>query len=280
MKLAATVVLSLTAGAAAFAPASMHSSLSQLKMSEEPEAVAAPDADAVAVPVPVPAGPTARQTLEDIATASNPTINFYDPLSLADANFWDQGNEATIGFLRHAEIKHSRVAMAAFVGYCVQSNWHWPWAMTTEGMPFPAVEIGPEAQWDAVPQTAKWQIFTVIASLELWDEANGGLDGGIHYMRGRQPGKYPSFQFFRDNVHFVLDLYDPFNFFGKMSQEQKDKRLIMEINNGRLAMIGIFGFLAADAVPGSVPSLNAIAQPYDGNIMAPFQGDFSLFGGF
>jgi len=275
MKLAATVILSLTTGAAAFAPARIHSTSTHMKMSEEPEA----PAEAAAAATAVPAGPTGRQILEDIAIASNPTINFYDPLSLADGNFWDQGNEATIGFLRHAEIKHSRVAMAAFVGFCVQSNWHWPWSMTTDGTPFPAVEIGPEAQWDAVPQTAKWQIFTVIGALELWDEANGGLDGGQHYMRGRTPGKYPSFQFFRDNVHWVLDLYDPFNLFKKMSQEQKDKRLIMEINNGRLAMIGIFGFLAADAVPGSVPALNSFAQPYDGNIMAPFQSDFSLFGG-
>jgi len=273
MKLAATIILSLTAGAAAFAPASIHLPSSRLMSSEDENAVVAGDAE-VAV-----AGPSARQTLEDIATSSNPTIKFYDPLSLADANFWEQGNEATIGFLRHAEIKHSRVAMAAFVGYCVQSNWHWPWSMTTDGTPFPAVEIGPEAQWDAVPQTAKWQIFTVIGALELWDEANGGLDGGEHYMRGRTPGKYPSFQFFRDNVHWVLDLYDPFNLFKKMDQEKKDRRLIMEINNGRLAMIGIFGFLAADAVPGSVPALNTIALPYSGNIMAPFETNFSLFGG-
>lgn len=273
MKLAATIILSLTVGAAAFAPASIHLPSSRLMSSEDENAVVAGDAEVAVV------GPSARQALEDIATASNPTIKFYDPLSLADANFWEQGNEATIGFLRHAEIKHSRVAMAAFVGYCVQSNWHWPWSMTTDGTPFPAVDIGPEAQWDAVPQTAKWQIFTVIGALELWDEANGGLDGGKHYMRGRTPGKYPSFQFFRDNVHWVLDLYDPFNLSKKMAQEKKDRRLIMEINNGRLAMIGIFGFMAADAVPGSVPALNNIAIPYSGNIMAPFETNFSLFGG-
>jgi len=168
--------------------------------------------------------------------------------------------------------------MAAFVGYCVQSNWHWPWAMTQAGDPFPSTDLGPEAQWDAIPSAAKWQIFTIIAALELWDEADGGADDPSHYMRGRQVGKYPTFQLFRDNVHWVLDLYDPFNLTKKMSQEKKDKRLIMEINNGRLAMIGIFGFMAADAVPGSVPALNSFATPYDGSIMAPFSGDFTLFG--
>jgi hypothetical protein len=271
MKLAATLILSLAAGTAAFSPVNTHSLSTQLRMSDEAAPAEATD---------TPAGPTGMEILEDIAQRSNPTINYWDPLSLAEANFWDEGNEATIGFLRHAEIKHARVAMAAFVGYCVQSNFHWPWAMTTSGMPFPETSIGPEAQWDAIPGAAKWQIFTVIAALELWDEANGGLDDGLHYMRGRTPGKYPSFQFFRENVHPVLDLYDPFGLFKKMSQEQKDKRLIMEINNGRLAMIGIFGFMAADAVPGSVPALSSLGLvPYEGNIMAPFSSDFSVFGG-
>jgi hypothetical protein len=208
----------------------------------------------------------------------NPTIGYWDPLSLADADFWEQGSDATIGFLRQAEIKHGRVAMAAFVGYCVQSNFVFPWANTLAGDPFPGTDLSPEQQWDALPGPARWQIIFVIGLLELWDECGGGGDNARkHYMRGGRPGDYPTFQNFRDDVHFVLDLYDPFGFSKKMSAEKKERRLLMEINNGRLAMLGIFGFLSADKVAGSVPSLNDIAIPYDGNVMAPFIADGSFF---
>jgi len=271
MKLTTAIVSSLTAGATAFAPTQSHKSFSQLKMSEEPAAAAA-------TPAATPAATTPLSDLEALAAQQNNIVKYYDPLSLAERDFWDQGNEATIGFLRQAEIKHGRIAMAAFVGYCVQSNFVWPWDMTSAGDKFPSVDLSPEDQWDALPLAGKLQIFTVIAALELWDESDGTgtPEERTHYMRGRQPGKYPSFQNFRDLVHWVPDLYDPFNLFKKMSQEKKDKRLNMEINNGRLAMIGIFGFMAADNVAGSVPALNDIAQPYSGQIMVPFSNDFSI----
>lgn len=218
-----------------------------------------------------------KADLEDIAEKANPVIKFYDPLNLADKDLWGSGNEATIGFLRHSEIKHGRIAMFAFVGYCVQSNFVFPWPQTLAGDPHPAASLGPEAQWDAIPLGAKWQIFAAISMLELWDECGGG--GALpHYMKGRQPGKYPSFQLFRDNVHPVLDLYDPFGLNKDMDAETKDRRLISELNNGRLAMLGIFGFLCADKIPGSVPLLAPIAKEYSGNPMIPFEGHFSFFG--
>ncbi|GMI04797.1 hypothetical protein TrRE_jg8007 [Triparma retinervis] len=186
-------------------------------------------------------------------------------------------NEATIGFLRHAEIKHGRVAMFAFVGYCVQSNVHWPWPMTTAGDSFPSTDLSPEAQWDAIPEAAKWQILIVISFLELWGEQSGA-DGVKHYMRGGQPGKFPSFDLFRQTVHPVpFNLFDPFGLSKNRSAEKKEKGLITELNNGRLAQIGIMGFLAADKVPGSVPALNGIAIPYDGDVMAPFTAHYHLF---
>jgi len=221
--------------------------------------------------------------LKSIGKKLNPIVGYFDPLGLSQREFWSSSNEATIGFLRHAEIKHGRVAMAAFVGYWVQSNWHWPWAMSLDGSPFPSIDLSPEAQWDAMPTNAKVQIFVVIALLEWWDEIGGNLlnedtQNFPHYMKGRLPGKYPSFENFRKLVHWIPDLYDPGNLSKNMSEEKKAKGRITEINNGRLAMIGIMGFLAADKVPGAVPVLKGIAQSYDGNVMVPFSNDFSFFG--
>jgi len=62
----------------------------------------------------------------------------------------------------------------------------------------------------------------------------------------------------------------PFGFTAKMSPEKKAKSLIAEINNGRLAMLGIMGFMAESKVPGSVPALGGLIKPYAGEVMAPF----------
>merc|ERR1719377_47877 len=84
----------------------------------------------------VPSEPDAG--LNKLAIAANPVVKFYDPIGLSEQNFWGDTNEATIGFLRHAEIKHGRVAMAAFVGYCAQANGvRWPTKMTFEGASWP-----------------------------------------------------------------------------------------------------------------------------------------------
>ena len=64
-----------------------------------------------------------------------------------------------------------------------------------------------------------------------------------------------------------------------MSAEAKERRLRAEINNGRLAMLGIFGFLSAQTVPGSVPALADIVKPYSGEVMAPFEANVCTDGG-
>ena len=70
-------------------------------------------------------------------------------------------------------------------------------------------------------------------------------------------------------------MFDPFGFTKKMSPERKEKALVAEINNGRLAQIGIIAFLSEGKVPGSVPFLKGVIPPMDYDVMAPFYLDFS-----
>ena len=84
-----------------------------------------------------------------------------DPLSILDQS--EDNLQETIGWFRHAEIKHGRVAMAAFVGYCVQANGvYFPWKLTGGPNPVMHADISaagsPADQWDALPFEAKCQI--------------------------------------------------------------------------------------------------------------------------
>jgi hypothetical protein len=204
--------------------------------------------------------------LKSDAMKLNPLVGYFDPLKLSEGDFWDQGNEATIGFLRHAEIKHGRVAMAGFVGYCLHENGiHFPWKPFDagyEGLSAPAI-------WDNLPQAARLQILLTIGFFEFWSESSYILkqDGQTHYMRGGKPGFFPSFKELPHPVPWSL--FDPFGFTKKLSDEKKAKKLLAEVNNGRLAMIGLMSLLSAAKVPGSIPLLAGLIKPYDGNEMAP-----------
>ena len=86
--------------------------------------------------------------------------------------------------------------------------------------------------------------------LELWGESGAEED---HRMGGK-PGYVPP----RVNnekmelPHPVpLNLYDPFGWSSKKTDEQKADGLIKEINNGRLAMIAMAGMVSQELVTTS-----------------------------
>lgn len=245
MKLAILAVLS--ASASAFAPLVTHKSSTALYEN--------------------------KADLEALAKTSNPAIGFWDPWGLADQEFWGETNDATIGWIRESELKHGRIAMFAFVGYCVHANGiTWPWNMQLDGTPFPKVASAPEA-WDAISEEARLQIILFIGFLEYWNEACRGP--GNHYMRNGRPGDFPDF-----DASIIpggaLNLFDPTGNSKKLTAEQKQKGLIKELNNGRLAMIGIFGFLAEGKIEGSVPLLKGVIPHYDGDVMAPLANSVFL----
>jgi len=201
-----------------------------------------------------------KADLEVLATELNPAVRFWDPLNLASSGLYGLDEVESIRFLREAEIKHGRVAMAAFVGHVVQMNYVFPWKLTTAGDMMPGTDLSPPAQWDALPFAAKAQIIAFVGFLEWFNYVN----------RTDKIGEFPSFQ--GKLPHPVpYDLFNPFGQYKNRSPAKNQKSLLAEINNGRLAMIGIFAFVTAETVPGSVPLLTDIVKPYSGDYWAPFQ---------
>ena len=234
--------------------------------------------------------------MEALSKKLNPALGFWDPLALvdmgSDEGFFDKS--AAIGFLRQAELKHGRIAMAAFVGYLVQANGiHFPWDLTTSGISFGDISAagGPADQWDALPTNSKLSIIGAIGFLEWFGENKYALaqSGETHYMRGGKPGFYPSFKKGGIPHPVPFDLFDPFGLAAKLTPERKEKALLAEINNGRLAMIGIMGVISASKGL-IVPGLDSLPiTPYSGEVMGalsktdaalPFVSDMLNFPGF
>jgi len=165
-------------------------------------------------------------------------IKAFDPLQLASC-----GSDETLNWFRAAELKHSRVAMLAVTGYLVQAaGYHWP-GMISDDLSFAQLSgLKPFDAWDQTPDNIKsWILFFAFCT-ELATESDAGRRGGQHYMKG---GKSPE---------VVFPKFD----FSNVDAETMVVKRSRELNNGRLAMIGIISFIAANNIPGSVPALSGL----------------------
>jgi len=162
----------------------------------------------------------------------------------------------------------------AFVGFLVQSaGVHFPWNIDSQtSFADIAAAGGPMDQWDALSSSAKWQIFSFIFLMEAISESSyaQAQSGNAHYMKGGKPGVMPSLKSI--SPHPVpLDYFDPFGLSKKASPERKEQGLLAEINNGRFAMIGIFGCVSASKGL-IVPGLDSLPiTPYAGEYMEPMK---------
>jgi hypothetical protein len=178
-------------------------------------------------------------TREEILSEPN-NIEFgkiWDPLGLAEL-----GGDETIAWFRHAEVKHGRVAMAAFVGWTAVAGagFRFPGELA-HGTTFDSLPSKGLEAWDAVPGWGKAQMLLFAGLIEFHDELFYSRRG-THYMRGGIPGK-----------NMVPGLYDPFNLSSRKSEADLARGRNVEIKNGRLAMIGIAGVYFANVIDGSVP---------------------------
>lgn len=176
MKIASVLVLAAAGSAAAFVP---HAVLTRsVKLSLSDEAV-----EAEAAPAPVAS--TGCISKAEILSSPN-TIEFqrvWDPLNLADL-----GSDETLAWFRHSEIKHGRVAMAAFVGWwAVGSGLRWPGELAY-GLDYSSIPSKGLEAWDAVPGYGKAQMLLFIGFLE-WGDEYFFSKNGEHYLRGGTPGK-------------------------------------------------------------------------------------------
>ncbi|GMI27513.1 hypothetical protein TrCOL_g2304 [Triparma columacea] len=234
------VIITLLATSVAFTPTSFVSRTTRLSSDAAP----AEDAPAEAAPA-APTTPAYKCiTKAEIMSEPN-TIEFggvWDPLGLAEL-----GSDETLAWFRHAEVKHGRVAMAAFTGWAVVgAGLTLPGDLTREGLHFADIPKAGLAAWDAVPGIGKVQMLIFAGLVEFHDEIFAAksekFGGDGHYLRGGVPGR-----------NAVPGLYDPFGLSAKRSEEAKARGRSVEIKNGRLAMIGFMGLYAQATIAGSVP---------------------------
>jgi hypothetical protein len=194
---------------------------------------------------------SAADGMEGAAQETGNTV--WDPLGLADL-----GSPATLAWFRHAELKHGRVAMAAFTGWLVAvSGVHFPGQLSFMQTPISFEEIsklGPMEQWEAVPEWGKVQIISAIFLIEHQSE----WKCKPHYMAGGTPG----------DLKFLKNFWDPVGLTAKMDAKKLERQRLSEIKNGRLAMLGIVGCLVGGNLPGSIPI--PIDWPAGPSVILPF----------
>mmetsp|Transcript_623 Transcript_623/g.685 ORF Transcript_623/g.685 Transcript_623/m.685 type:complete len:209 (-) Transcript_623:317-943(-) len=169
-----------------------------------------------------------------------------EPLGVYDPLGWLETQPESFERRRAVERKHGRVAMAAVVGVIVHNN-HIVFdgfLSPSENLKFSDVPTG-MAGLTTIPAAGLAQILAFFALVELaWMPASK-YDGdyGVGY--------------------FGSNIEDP---------EEKARKLNVELNNGRAAMLGIFGNMVAEQLTGQT-----MYEQYAAGHISPFGDGSGVF---
>jgi len=167
----------------------------------------------------------AEKAFSDELGAMTP-LGMFDPLGLVS-----DGNQALFDSLRERELKHGRVAMLAVVGYLT----------TAAGVRFPGAENIPDGlkSFPALMETSDGinVLFQMAAFMTVAEIVNRDAD-----WLDKEPA-----EFIGDYRNGALD-------FGwdKLDDKTKFKKRTIELNQGRAAMMGIWGLVTHEIIGESI----------------------------
>jgi len=155
----------------------------------------------------------------------NQQLGLWDPLQLlAD------GNEAKFNALRERELKHGRVSMLAVVGYLT----------TAAGIRFPGAENIPDgmASWQALldtkdGQNVLLQMLAFFAVAEIVNRDASWIDNEPEFVGDYRNG----------SLDYGWD---------KFTDKEKFQKRTIELNNGRAAMMGMWGLITHEMIGVSI----------------------------
>ncbi|KAJ1449737.1 putative plastid light harvesting protein [Pelagophyceae sp. CCMP2097] len=172
---------------------------------------------------------------KDMVGVSGP-LGFFDPLGLSK-----DLESGRLAFYKEAEIKHGRVAMLATVGFLVQESVHF-----TSG-PFAGIDSPSYVSFEQGSlKGGLWFLLALAAgnaeekSVLSFEELDGAWTA--------EQNKDKLWRVKQDRVPGDIG-FDPLKIKPTNAAELKSIQL-KEINNGRLAMIGIAGMIAQELVNG------------------------------
>ena len=173
-----------------------------------------------------------RQVAQELPGITAP-FGFFDPLSMTPE---DSG---AVLLYRESEILHGRVAMLAAVGFLVQDGigFH----------PLLPADMGPAInQLNPVPAGYIYAALAVIGCIEI-NRAQTAMVVPNFKTEGTAVTTVRTLR----NSYTPGDLaFDPMSLYPKSPKEQMVMQT-KELNNGRLAMIGVAGMVAQELVSGS-----------------------------